>query len=158
MNVIIPASFQTFFIYLFIRLFTSFPPPPPPFNVNSIRRCLSWPPGKNDTKFQKTVAGGPTSWIYTYPICLWLCCWCCRWSVFLCLSSFFLLYYFFNFSVLLVVFILLLLLLFWCCCVGLLVLLLLWNLSITSFSILAMLLGFDLNIIVKVNKKVPPPA
>ena len=147
-----PGIISNLFIYLFIHLFTRLPPPTS-CNVNSIRRCLSWPPDNNDTKFHKTVAGGPTSWIYTYPICLWLCCCgcCCCWSFFLCLSSFFLLYYVFNLSVLLVVVFDVVVLAYW-------FYFYFKNLFITSYSILAMLLGFDLNIIVKDNKKVPPPA
>ena len=64
-----PGIISNLFIYLFIYSFIySFaaPPPPPSCNVNSIRRFLSWPPDNNDTKFQKTVASGPTSWIYIH--------------------------------------------------------------------------------------------
>ena len=116
MNVIIPASFQTCLsIHLFVYLLVCRPPPPTTCNVNIIRRCLSWPPDNNDTKFQKTVAGGPTSWIYIHIPFAYDCVVVVAVVVgrfFFCLSSFFLLYYFFNFSVLLVVVFLLLLLLF----------------------------------------------
>ena len=38
-------SFQTYLtIYLFVYLLVFPPAPPPPCDVKSIRRCLSWPP------------------------------------------------------------------------------------------------------------------
>ena len=125
-----PGIISNLFIYLFIRLFTCLPPPlpPPTCNVNIIRRCLSWPPDNNDTKFQITVAGGPTSWIYIHiPFA-----YDCVVVVAVVVGRFFFVYLLFFSCIIFLIFLFYLLLFFfyccccfWCCCVGLLVLLLL---------------------------------
>ena len=163
MNVIIPASFQTFFIYLFIRLFTRLPPPPPhPVTSTAYAGALVGHLITTTLSFKKPL---PVALRHEYIyishlpmiVLLWLMLSLVVFSLFILSFSLVLFSLIFLFYLLLFLFYCCCCC-FWCCCVGLLVLLLLWNLSITSYSILAMLLGFDLNIIVKDNKKVPPPA